>query len=133
AMFATRGPKTRSVRPIRPPGMKKAQLSMSMARTNALSAQATTTNHGADSPTTDRATPITKKAAMPSSASATAVAFEIDMSDSNAVVDRTIRTCRFSVYDGPVDLIGECASYYRHGHCADSTSACLHIIAPVHI
>src|SRR5437762_13336694 len=105
-MFATRGPKTRSVRPIRPPGMKKAQLSMSMARTNAVSAQATTTNHGADYPTTDRATPITKKAAMPSSASASAVAFEIDMNDSNLVVDRTMRTCRLSVTVGTVDVNG---------------------------
>jgi len=62
---------------------------------------------------------------MPSSASASAVAFEIDMNDSNAVVDRTIRTCRFSVSGGTVDLIGEWASSLRNGDCADSRRACI--------
>ena len=78
---------------------------MSMHRTSALSAQATRTNHGADSPITERATPITKKAAMPNSASAIAVAFETDMNDSKAVVDKTTRTWRFGVRGGAADLI----------------------------
>src|SRR5205814_773016 len=79
AMHETRGLKTRSVRPTSPPGTKNAQLSISIARTKALSAQATSTNHGAASPITDRATPITKNAAIPNSASARAVALETDM------------------------------------------------------
>jgi hypothetical protein len=35
----------------------------------------------------------------------------MDMNDSNAVVDRTTRTCRFSVRGGTVDFIGEGASF----------------------
>src|SRR5215470_9163231 len=85
--------------------MKNAQLSMSIARTNTFSAHATSTNHGAESPITDRATPTTKNAAIPNSARASAVALETDMKDSNAVVDKTTRTCRRVVPGRPTDFI----------------------------
>src|SRR5262245_58445888 len=90
---------------------------MSTARTNALSRQAISTNHGADSPTTDRATPTTKNAAMPNSASASAVAFETDMNDRSAVVDKTTRICRFDRNVRVSDLM----SYLTLSH--ESTAA----------
>jgi hypothetical protein len=72
---------------------------MSILRTITLSAQAASMNQGAASPINDRATPTTKKTAMPNSARATAVALETEMKDSSGVVDSTTRTWRF-------DLIG---------------------------
>src|SRR5262245_58575480 len=105
ATLAILGPKARSVRPISPPGMKKAQLSMSIVRTKALSQHAASMNHGADSPMKDLATPTEKKAAMPKSANATAVALETDMKDRSVVLDNTTRTCRFGLIGGSVTLI----------------------------
>jgi hypothetical protein len=76
--------------------MKNAQPSISIARTKTPTRHAARTNQAAASPINDRATPTAKKAAMPSSASTSAVAFETDMNDSRVVVDSTT-TLRFDL------------------------------------
>ena len=92
---AARGPNACSARPMSPPGMNSAQLSMSAARASTLSTPAASTTHGAQSPASARARPTTKKAPTPSSAMASAAAFQTDMNDSSAVAERTTRTtCR---------------------------------------
>jgi hypothetical protein len=78
---------------------------MSMVRTKALTPHAASMNQGADSPMKDLATPTEKKAAMPNSANATAVARETDMKDRSVVLDNTTRTCRFGLRGGSVTLI----------------------------
>ena len=71
--------------------MSSAQLSMSMARANAASTVAASTNQPAESPSTDRMIPETKNAATPSCAIASAAAFRTDMNGRSAVDDRTTR------------------------------------------
>jgi hypothetical protein len=86
--------------------MNKAQLSISIIRTSALTAHAARMNHGADSPMIDRAMPAVKKAAMPSSATIRAVALVMDIKDSSAVVDKTTLTWRRGLEDEAGKLIG---------------------------
>ena len=79
---------------MNPPGMSSAQLSTSMARTNAASSVAASTNHAADSPSAVPVTPAMKNAPMPSWAIASAAAFRTDMNGSSAVDDSTTRIGR---------------------------------------
>ena len=71
--------------------MSSAQLSMSMARTNAASTVAARTNQTADSPSAGRVTPEMKNAATPSWAIARAAALRTDMNGASVVDDRTTR------------------------------------------
>ena len=61
-----RTPKALVTRVMNPPGMSSAQLSTSMARTNAASSVAASTNHAADAPSAAPVTPAMKNAPMPS-------------------------------------------------------------------
>jgi hypothetical protein len=97
---------------MRPPGMKKAQLSISINRTNGMRAHASKTNQGAESPTNERATPEIKKIAMPNSARVKAVAFDTDINDSSAVVDKTTRTCLPGFCGGAVKLMCDNKPYF---------------------
>ena len=91
AAFAARGPNACWTRATAPPGISSAQLSMSMARTNAPTIAAASTNQAAESPSDDRAMPATKNAATPSCAMASAAAFRTDMKERSAVDERTTR------------------------------------------
>ena len=62
-----------------------------MARTNAPTIAAASTNQAAESPSDDRAMPATKNAATPSCAMASAAAFRTDMKESSAVDERMTR------------------------------------------
>src|SRR4029078_6003340 len=114
-MLPRGGPKARLVRPIKPPGMKKDQLSISRGRTNALSIHAARTNHAAASPTKDLATPTEKKSAIPSSARANAAALDTETNDKSVVVDRTTRTFRCD-FSGGTAAIGLSALYGMTTH-----------------
>src|SRR5262249_50261678 len=105
--LANRGLKTRSARPIKPPGMKKAQPSISTALASAPRTQAARINQGARLPTLARATPETKNAAITNSGSASATAFDTDMNDSNVAVEDMILTWRFGFIGGAAERMGE--------------------------
>jgi len=90
----TREPNASCNRPIVPPGMSTAQLSMSIARTKALTIAAATTQRTAASPSSGCVTPAMKNAATPSCAIANAAAFQTDRNDITMGVERTTRTRR---------------------------------------
>ena len=94
ATVAVRGPKACLTRPTSPPGIRNAQLSISIARTNAASTTTPTANPAAEEPGNGTVVPPRKKIAIPSCVMASAAALRTDMNDSSAVEERTTRIGR---------------------------------------